>query len=91
MPLTDRELLEKIHNSQEKVRKYILWGRVLSFINFLLIVVPIVLGLILIPPLLKDIIAQYTDTLESVTGEKLPLQNPKDVLKFLEQYKESAK
>jgi hypothetical protein len=57
--LSTEELLWKIYKSTERTRRYILWGRVVSFIYFLLIVVPIILAIIYLPPMLNNVLEPY--------------------------------
>lgn len=49
-------LTKKIHN-------YITFQKVMSFVYFLIIVVPIVLSVIFLPPLLSKLFAQYQEVL----------------------------
>jgi hypothetical protein len=57
--LSNEELLWRIYKSTERTRHYILWGRVISFIYFLLIVVPIILAIIYLPPMLNNVLEPY--------------------------------
>jgi len=45
------------------IKKYIRWQQIWSTLRFFLIVVPIILGFIYLPPLLKDALQQYKDLL----------------------------
>jgi hypothetical protein len=59
----NQELLQKIHLSTEKARKYILFGRIMTLIYLILIVAPIIFAFIYLPPLLKGIAGPYQDLL----------------------------
>lgn len=77
-----KELLEKnLALAQEtnllvkKINKYITFQKVVSFIYFLIIVLPIVIGIIYLPPLLKNLIGQYQDVLNTGGGSPGNLNN----------------
>lgn len=76
--LTQEELLWKIYKSTEKTRKYILWGRVMSLIYLLLIVVPLILAFIYLPPLVKNAIGPYQELLQGSSAQ------PSNLLQGLE-------
>jgi len=59
------QLLLKIYENTEKTRKYILWGRVMSFIYLILIILPLILAVIYLPPLIQNIVAPYQDLLDN--------------------------
>ncbi len=61
--LTQEELLWKIYENTEKTRRYVFWGRIMSLIYLLLIVVPLILAFIYLPPLLKNTLAPYQEFL----------------------------
>ncbi|MFC1622530.1 hypothetical protein ACFL1Y_00850 [Patescibacteria group bacterium] len=72
--LTQEELLWKIYESTEKTRKYILWGKILSIIKILIIVIPIVLAIIYLPPYIEKVTAPYQELLETTNQGKEALQ-----------------
>lgn len=47
--------LLKIDQDIEKIRKYILWGRIMSTIQVILILIPIILGFLLLPSLISEV------------------------------------
>ena len=47
------ELTEEIYKMVKGIKKYIFWQKVFSFLKILIIVVPIIIGIIYLPPLLK--------------------------------------
>jgi hypothetical protein len=57
--LSTEELLWKIYKSTERTRHYILFGRIISFIYFLLILIPIVLAIIYLPPMMQNVLEPY--------------------------------
>jgi hypothetical protein len=60
-----RELQEGIHY----IKRYVVMSQALGILKLLLIVVPLVLGIIYLPPLLADIAGQYQ---EALGGSALP-------------------
>lgn len=60
----NRELLEAIYISTEKTKKYIWWGRVMTFVYLILILAPLVVGAIY----LKPIFQQYMEMLGPMQG-----------------------
>ncbi|MDD5290187.1 MAG: hypothetical protein PHT40_03265 [Patescibacteria group bacterium] len=94
--LSNEELLWKIYKSTERTRRYILWGRVISFVYFLLIAIPIILAIIYLPPMLENILAPYKEFLNSgssvsgAAGDKLNnllKDNNLNLNQLLEMYK----
>lgn len=67
-----RETNEMVH----KIKAYINFQKVMSLIYFLLIVVPIILGIIYLPPLLGTMIKQYQGLMGTV-----PTGSIQDLLK----------
>ena len=57
------ELTEEINKKMEKVNRFIVWQKVFSLLKILIFVVPVILGLIYLPPLLKDVFSQYQELL----------------------------
>lgn len=57
------ELTQEIFKMTKSIKSYIVWERVFGVIKLLLIVVPIILGVIYLPPLLKNVIGQYQSLL----------------------------
>ncbi len=51
----NRELLERVFSSTEKARRYIFWLHVMSIVKIVLIVVPIIIGIAIAAPLLKNL------------------------------------
>lgn len=59
------ELSEEMHKMLKKISKYIFWQQVFNILKLLIIVVPIILGIIYLPPLLGDLISQYSEFLKN--------------------------
>ena len=57
------ELSEKIYKNSKYIKRFVITSQILGFLKLLLIVVPIVLGIIYLPPLLKNIYSQYQELL----------------------------
>lgn len=53
------KLSEEILTLTTKTRKYLFWQQVYGFFKILIFVVPIIIGVIYLPALLRDLIAQY--------------------------------
>jgi hypothetical protein len=45
------------------IKNYVFWARVGGFLKILLIIVPLVLSILFLPPLLKNVLGQYSDLL----------------------------
>ena len=65
-----KKLLEKnleysreIYQQTKYIKNYVFWAQVAGVLKILLIVVPIILGIIYLPPLLKGVFDQYKDIL----------------------------
>lgn len=72
-----REILLKIYEQMRKTKRYIMIGRIISLVYFLLIVVPIILAVIYLPPLINDMVEPYqqlmgqTNNIKSVDMDKI--------------------
>lgn len=58
-------LTEEIHKMSKRVNRYVTIQNILSFVYFLLIVVPLILGAIFLPPLISNLINPYMELLDS--------------------------
>ncbi len=74
------EMTKEIHRMTKKIDRFVFWQKIFQTINILVIVVPIMLGIIYLPPLLKSVIGQYQELLE--TGESNGV-SPSDLLETL--------
>ena len=57
-----------------KVNRWIIWRRVFGVIKILIILIPIILGIIYLPPLLKEMLAPYNEIFQQLRGVKGQLQ-----------------
>jgi len=71
------QLSEEILELSKKTKRYIFFQQIYGTIKFLIIVVPIILGIIYLPPLLQDAFSQYTNLLGDVSS-------PSDLLESLQ-------
>ena len=62
--MQQKEILDEIKVQTEKTRKYIMWGKIMTFIYFILIVAPIVLAIIYLPPIIEEAVGPYKSLLE---------------------------
>lgn len=52
-------LTEEIYKMTKKINHFILWSRIFGVIKILIIAVPVILGIIYLPPILKDAFDKY--------------------------------
>jgi len=57
------ETSEEILRIVKSVRKYVFWQQILSWFKIIVILVPLIVGAIYLPPLLKGVFQQYKDIL----------------------------
>ncbi len=87
------EVSEEILKIAKYVKSHIFWTRVYGTIKFLLIVVPLILGIIYLPPLLKDIFGQYQSVLTGAplgsgqSADELLKKLPPDIRKLIDEKK----
>ncbi|MFA6171012.1 MAG: hypothetical protein WCW77_05160 [Patescibacteria group bacterium] len=77
------QLTEEIHKMTKGIKSYINFQKVMSIIYLLIIVLPIIAGLIFLPPLLGNMIGQYQSLLggesSNLGSDFLKAVNPSDV------------
>ncbi len=56
-------LTREIHGMARKIKNYVVFQRVLSLIYVLIIIIPLVLGAIYLPPLIRSLINPYQELL----------------------------
>ena len=54
------EVSEKILEETEDIKKYIKWQKIWSVVRLLIILIPIVIGLLFLPPLIKNYVDQFS-------------------------------
>ncbi|MDD5032491.1 MAG: hypothetical protein PHR36_05665 [Patescibacteria group bacterium] len=62
------KLAEETHKMVRSIKSYMFWQNVWGFLKILIIVVPIVIGIIYLPPLIKDVFRQYQSLLGGEGG-----------------------
>jgi uncharacterized BrkB/YihY/UPF0761 family membrane protein len=77
--LTTEELLWKIYKNTEKTRRYIFWGKIMSLIYLLLIIIPIILAIIYLPPMLEKVLQPYQSLLNKTNQSSDLLNQLKDL------------
>ncbi len=93
-PQALRELLERnlkwsqiIYEQNRRINHKLLWSATASWFRFLIIAIPLILGIIFLPPLLKQLLERYRNLLGGVkSGTVAPVQAPssiEDILKLL--------
>lgn len=60
------EMTQEIFKMTKSIKSYLLWQRVYGFIKFVIIIVPLVLGVIYLPPILKNLFGQYQGLLDLI-------------------------
>lgn len=78
-----KELIEKnlkwsqiIYEQNRKINSKLFWAGMFGWFKFILIVAPLILSIIYLEPMLKNVWAQYSDLLGSVSAVKdAPKQN----------------
>jgi hypothetical protein len=65
-------LTQEVHDMTHKIKSYVTFQKVLSFVYLILIFGPIILGFFFIQPYLKDVLGQY----KSILGQYNQLLNP---------------
>lgn len=65
-----KDLLKKNHEALEEIlgvvrytRRFVIWQQIFGVIKLILIIIPIVLGVIYLPPILRDLVGQYRELL----------------------------
>lgn len=58
------EISKQILELNQKIYRAMIWGRIWAIAKIIIIAVPIILGIIYLPPLLGEVLAPYRDLLE---------------------------
>ncbi|MBU4257424.1 hypothetical protein KKC04_03350 [Patescibacteria group bacterium] len=75
------ELTEEIFKMAKSIKSFVIHQRIFGILKLLIIVVPIILGIIYLPPLLSGITEQYKDLLGIKSGAGGNITNILDLLK----------
>lgn len=73
------EVSEEILRISKKVKSYMMWNQIMNFLKLLVIVVPIVLGIIYLPPILKNLFSQYEEIM-GISGTGITTPNLNELL-----------
>ncbi len=76
-----KEILLKIYEQTQKTRRYIMIGKIISFVYLLLLVVPMILAAIYLPPLLKNVVAPYQELLGQSNNNGIDMSQMSNLLK----------
>jgi hypothetical protein len=60
------KLTEEIHAMTKSVKHFVAWQQVMSVLKILVIIVPIILGIIYLPPLINGLLGQYQKLFDSL-------------------------
>lgn len=75
------ELTEEIHGMVKSVKRYIIWQRVFGVLKILIILIPITLGIIYLPPIVKKAYEQYKEVLGFTNNPMdISVENLKSIL-----------
>lgn len=75
------EMTEEVYHIVKKVNRTLVWQQVFGFVKILIIVVPLIIGLIYLPPLLSGVIEQYQELLGPTSaGQSSGLEGLKNLL-----------
>ena len=64
----------EIYKSTKYIKNYVFWAQIAGVLKILIIVVPIILGIIYLPPLLRGVFDQYKDLLGVQAGTANPTE-----------------
>jgi len=62
------EVTNDIHEIAIYVKKYIFWQKIFGVLKLFFIIVPIIISIIYLPPLLKQLLAQYESIVNLKSG-----------------------
>lgn len=75
------ELTKENHQMVKYIKKHIIFQQILGAIKILLIVVPLILGIIYLPPLIKDVFEEYRSLLGLESSTPYNTLDSKDIKK----------
>jgi hypothetical protein len=55
------KMTQEIYSITKKIHRNMIWQQVFGFIKVLIILIPVILGIMYLPPLLEQVIKQYND------------------------------
>lgn len=66
--------------SLKKINNYMKWQYIFAIFKIIVIVIPLILGFIFLPPLLKNIVAPYQELLGSINEQRQIVGNVNNVM-----------
>ena len=66
----NKELLEKDHEMIKKIRRFVITSQITWGLKLIIIVVPIILGILYIPPLFRDFLDKYQKFFGFISGSE---------------------
>jgi len=69
-------LTKEIYAMSKYMKRFVIWNQIFGVIKILLIAIPLILGIMYLPPLLNQVMSQYQDLL----GMTQKAENSQDVL-----------
>ena len=72
------EMTIETHKMVKKIKSHMFWQQVFGVLKILIIVVPLVIGIMYLPPLLDKIFSQYNELLQNPTEI-----DPKEIMDLL--------
>lgn len=84
----NQRLLRLLLEQAEKTRRYIFWGRIVSFVYLLLVIAPLIAAMIYLPSLIRNTIGPYQELLGSFTQGSQSRSSEQSVLEQMEGLKE---
>lgn len=78
-------ILKEVRQDAEKARRYILWGRVMSLIYLLVVILPIILAAIYLPPYVRKFTAIFGAPEQHNSDTAAPFRDVRQLLQELKQ------
>lgn len=76
------EMTEDIREMVKSIKRYVVWQRIFGLLKVLIILIPIIIGVIYLPPLIKGFWSQYSRIL-GITTDPMNNLNIEDFKSFL--------
>ncbi|MBL7058200.1 hypothetical protein ISS03_02575 [Patescibacteria group bacterium] len=54
-------LLEEVNNTTKKIRRFTIISEIMSLIKMVIIMIPVIIGILYLPPILKKYISEYQE------------------------------
>lgn len=87
------KISKDLYEMTKKINRWIIWQRVWGALKILIIVVPIILGIIYLPPLMQELIKPYQELLnlgQNVGPAGQNINNQALINQLLEQFKSNS-